>query len=92
MKEEITVVKLKSILTLLESVEVEDIELFGMHYSHIVTETVIMLSDLLKEKLISNINKYKLAKDPWRLTAKQKWRPKVAKWKKRNLKNEGSFY
>ena len=72
MKEEITVVKLKSILTLLESVEVEDIELFGMHYSHIVTETVIMLSDLLKEKLISNINKYKLAKDPWRLTAKQK--------------------
>ena len=72
MKEEITVVKLKSILTLLESVEVEDIGLFGMHYSHIVRETVIMLSDLLKEKLISNINKYKLAKDPWRLTAKQK--------------------
>ena len=72
MKEETTVVKLKSILTLLESVEVEDIELSGMRYSHIVREIVIMLSDLLKEKLISNINKYKLAKDPWRLTAKQK--------------------
>ena len=72
MKEETTVVKLKSILTLLESVEVEDIELSGMRYSHIVWEIVIMLSDLLKEKLISNINKYKLAKDPWRLTAKQK--------------------
>ena len=72
MKEETTVVKLKSILTLLESVEVEDIELSGMCYSHIVREIVIMLSDLLKEKLISNINKYKLAKDPWRLTAKQK--------------------
>ena len=72
MKEETTVVKLKSILTLIESVEVEDIELSGMRYSHIVREIVIMLSDLLKEKLISNINKYKLAKDPWRLTAKQK--------------------
>ena len=56
-KEEIDVVKFKSILILLESVGVEDIELFDTRSSHIVREMVIILSDLLKEKLISNIKK-----------------------------------
>ena len=56
-KEEIAVVKFKSILILLETVGVEDIELFDTRSSHIVREMVIMLSDLLKEKLISNIKK-----------------------------------
>ena len=56
-KEEIVVVKFKSILTLLESVRIEDIGLFDTRSSHIVREMVIMLSDLLKEKLISNIKK-----------------------------------
>ena len=56
-KEEIVVVKFKLILILLESVGVKGIELFDVHSSHIVREMVIMLSDLLKEKLISNIKK-----------------------------------
>ena len=50
-------VKFKSILTLLEFVGVEDIELFDTRSSQIVREMVIMLSDFLKEKLISNIKK-----------------------------------
>ena len=57
MKEEIAMAKFKSILILLESVGVEDIKLFDMHSSHILREMVIMLSDLLKEKLINNIKK-----------------------------------
>ena len=56
-KIETAVVKLKSILTLLEFVGVEDIELFDTRSSHIVREMVIMLSDFLKVKLISNIKK-----------------------------------
>ena len=56
-KEEIGVIKFKSILTLLESVGVEDIEIYETCSSHIVREMVIMLSDLLKEKLISNTEK-----------------------------------
>ena len=50
-------IKFKSILTLLESVGVEDIEIYETCSSHIVREMVIMLSDLLKEKLISNTEK-----------------------------------
>ena len=53
-------VKFKSILILLESVGVEDTELFDTHSSHIVREMVIILSDLLKEKLISNIKKVRM--------------------------------
>ena len=56
-KEEIVVVKFKLILTLLESVGVEYIELFDTRSSHIVRKMVIMLSDLLKEKLMSNIKR-----------------------------------
>ena len=56
-KEEIAVVIFKLILTLLESVGVEDMELFDTRSSHIVREMVIMLSDLVKEKLIGNIKK-----------------------------------
>ena len=55
--EEIAVVKFKSIVTLLGSDGVENIGLFDTCSSHIVTEIIIMLSDLLKEKLISNIKK-----------------------------------
>ena len=56
-KEEIVVVKFKLILTLLESVGVEYIELFDTRSSHIGRKMVIMLSDLLKEKLMSNIKR-----------------------------------
>ena len=48
-KEEIAVVKFKSILILLETVGVEDIELFDTRSSHIVREMVIMLSDYWKK-------------------------------------------
>ena len=53
-------VKFKLILTLLESVGVEDIELFDMRSSHIVREMVSKLRDLLKEKLINNIKKARM--------------------------------
>ena len=56
-KAEIAAVKFTLILILLESVGVKDIELFDMHSSHIFWEMVIMLSGLLKEKLISNEKK-----------------------------------
>ena len=53
-------VKFKLIFILLGSVGVEDIELFDMCSSHIVREIVIVLSDLLKEKLFSNIKKARM--------------------------------
>ena len=53
-------VKFKLILTLLESVGVEDIELFDTRSSHIVREMVSKLRDLLKEKLINNIEKARM--------------------------------
>ena len=33
-----------------------------------------------------------IGKGPQRLTAKQKWRPKNAKWDTSNLENEGSIH
>ena len=41
---------------------------------------------------LTSTKKYKLLKEPWRLTTKQNLRQKVAKSKTRNLKTEGSFY
>ena len=49
---------------------------------------------LLKDKIarLWQMKQVQIGKGPQRSTAKQRWRPKDAKWHTRNLENEGSIH